>query len=82
MKNAKSKNHLLADTDGAYMMFLPTCKTESNTPDDKFRDIVIEVVASTSLIEILDRLHQFKDKFNVRNETEKKIRILQDRTYQ
>ena len=41
---------------------------DSNTPDEKFRDIIFEVIVKTDLKDRFDRLHPFWDNFCVRDE--------------
>ena len=53
-------------------MFVFICKIENSILDDKFRDIIFEVIISKNFVNGFDRSHQFWRKFNVRDEILKK----------
>ena len=41
-------------------------------PDDKFRDVIFEVITTTDLVETFDTSHPLSEKFDVRGKTLKK----------
>ena len=58
--------------DSTCLMFLFVCKIDSNTPDEKFRDIVFDVIVKTDLEDRFDTSHPFWDNLGVRDKTLKK----------
>ena len=63
--------HLLTNMD-SNMNFLLICKIDSNTPDEKFRDIIFNVIVKTGFKDRFNRLYPFWDNFGVRDKTLKK----------
>lgn len=64
--------YIVTDTDTTSAMFLYICKIEISIPDNKFKDLIFEVIISNNIINRFDRFHQFWKNFNVRDDTLKK----------
>lgn len=57
--------HVLTDIDSIFLMFLFLCKISCNIQDEKFREIIFEVIVSSEIMNRFDRIHQYWEKFNV-----------------
>ena len=55
--------HILTDTDSTSLMFLIICEFECNVPDDKFRDLIFDVIVQNKIYERFDTSHIFWDIF-------------------
>ena len=63
---------VLTDTDSIRFFFISICKPESNIPDEKFRDVLFEVICENDILHRFDTSHKFWEKFCVRNTSLKK----------
>ena len=63
---------VLTDTDSICLFFMFICKPESNTPDEKFRDILFKVICENEILHRFDTSHEFWKKFGVRTTSLKK----------
>ena len=63
---------VLKDTDSICFFFISICKPESNIPDEKFRDVLFEVICENDILHRFDTSHKFWEKFGVRNTSLKK----------
>ena len=71
--------HILTYTDSTLLMFLTICEFKCNVPDDKFRDLIFEVIVQNKIYDRFDTSHIFCDEFNARKpELEKTSWILQN----
>ena len=57
--------HVLTDIDSIFLMFLFLCKISCNIQDEKFREIIFEVIVSSEIMNRFDRIDQYWEKFNV-----------------
>ena len=59
-------NHILTDTDSTSLMVQITCDFASNIPDEKYRDLIFEVIVENGIYQRFDTSHECWDKFNER----------------
>ena len=65
---------MLTDTDSTSIMFQTTSDFENNVPDDKFRDVIFEVIVENEFYDTFDTSHEYWDKFKARKiELEKRL---------
>ena len=55
------------DTDSICIFFIFICKPSCNIPNEKFHDVLFEVIISKKILNQFDTSHEFWDRFNVRN---------------
>ena len=66
--------HVLANTDSTSLKFIFISDPNSETPEDKFRDIIFEVIIASEIYKRFDSSHEFWDIFGTRKEqTRKKL---------
>ena len=68
--------HILTDTDSTAQKFMFISDSNSEIPEDKFRDIIFEVIIESEIYKRFDSSHDFWDIFNARKKDEKKAMIL------
>ena len=65
---------ILTDTDSISLLFRIICSQENSILDDKFRDIIFEVIVQNNILSRFDTSHEYWQKFNIRNkDLEKKL---------
>ena len=60
---------VLTDTDRICVFFILICKPENSLVDDKFRDILFEMIEENEILHRFDTSHKFWEKFSVRDES-------------
>ena len=60
--------HVLTDTDSTSLKFMFISDPNSEVPEDKFRDIIFEVIIAFKTYKRFDSSHKFCDIFGVRKE--------------
>ena len=66
--------HVLANTDSTSLKFIFISDPNSETPEDKFRDIIFETIIASEIYTRFDSSHEFWDIFGARKEqTRKKL---------
>ena len=65
-------NHILTDTDSTALQFTFISDPNSDLPEDKFRDIIFEVIIATKIYKRFDTSHEFWDIFGSRKAKKKK----------
>ena len=65
-------NHILTDTDSTALQFTFISDPNSDLPEDKFRDIIFEVIIATKIYKRFGTSHEFWDFFGSRKESRKK----------
>ena len=68
--------HILTDTDSTAQKFMFISDSNSEIPEDKFRDIIFEVIIESEIYKRFDSSHDFWDIFNARKKDKKKVMIL------
>ena len=63
---------VLTDTGSISFFFIFICKTESNTPEEKFRDVLFQFICENKVLHKFDISHKFWEMFGVRNTSLKK----------
>ena len=58
---------VLTDTGSISFFFIFICKTESNTPEEKFRDVLFQFICENKVLHKFDISHKFWEMFGVRN---------------
>ena len=82
-ENVKKKNdkyriekveifHVLTDTDRTVLKFIFISDPNSEIPEDKFRDIIFEVIIESEIYKRFDSSHEFWDIFNTRKKNKRK----------
>ena len=66
--------HVLTDTDSTSLKFMFISDPNSEVPEDKFGDIIFEVIIASKIYKRFDSSHKFWDIFGARKETRKKLR--------
>ena len=64
--------HVLTDTDSASLKFMFISDPKSKTPENKFRDIIFEIITSSEVYKRLDTSHKFWDILGARKEQKRK----------
>ena len=64
--------HLLTDTDSTAIQFIFISDPNSDLPEEKFRDIIFEVVVKSKIYKRSDSSHEFWDLFGARKESRRK----------
>ena len=59
--------YVLMDTDSICIFFIFICKSSCNIPNEKFRDVLFEVIINNKILNRFDTSHELWDWFNVRN---------------
>ena len=65
---------VLKDTDSICVVFIFIQKPESNLPDGKFRNVLLEITKENEILHRFDMSHKFWKIFSVRDESLKKKR--------
>ena len=61
---------ILTDTDSTSLLFHLVCSEENSIPDDKFRDIIFEVIVENDIVSRFDTPHhEYWQKFDARIKT-------------
>ena len=58
--------HILTDTDSTALKFIFISDPNSDLPEDKFRDIIFEVIVILNIFQRFDTSHEFWDIFEAR----------------
>ena len=58
--------HILTDTDITALKFIFISDPNSDLPEDKFRDIIFEVIVILKIYKRFDTSHEFWDTFGAR----------------
>ena len=58
---------VLTDIDSICIFFIFICKSSCNVPNEKFRDVLFEVIINNKILNWLDTSHKFCGRFTVRN---------------
>lgn len=53
---------VLSDKDSICVFFIFICNPESNLPDEKFRDVLFEIIGENEILHRFDRSHKFWEK--------------------
>ena len=61
--------HILTDTDSTALQLHFVCSENNSISDDRFHDIIFEVIPQNDIIEGFDTSNKFWEKFGVRDET-------------
>lgn len=64
--------HLLTDTDSTYLKFIFISDPGCETPEDRYRDIIFEITASSEIYKRFDSSHEFWEIFGARKEQKRK----------
>ena len=64
--------HILTDTDSTSLKFLFIFDPNSETPKNKFREIIFEVITTSKIYKRFDSSHEFWDNFSARKEHKRK----------
>ena len=64
--------HVLTDTDSASLKFMFISDPKSKTPENKFRDIIFEIITSSEVYKRFDTSHKFWDILGARKEQKRK----------
>ena len=64
--------HVLTDTDSTALQFIIISDPNSDMPEQKFRDIIFEIIVATKICKRSDSSHEFWDTFNARKLSRKK----------
>ena len=64
--------HILTDTDSTFLKFLFIFDPNSETPENKFREIIFEVITTSKVYKRFDSSHEFWDNFSARKEHKRK----------
>ena len=64
--------HILTGTDSTALQFIFVSDPSSDLPEDKFRDVIFEVVIATTVYKRFDSSQKFWDIFGFRKESRKK----------
>ena len=64
--------HVLTDTDSAALQFTFISDPNSDVPEDKFRDIIFEVIIATKIFKRFDTSHQLWNIFGSRQKIRRK----------
>ena len=65
-------NHVLTDTDSTALQFTFIADPNSDFPEDKFKDIIFEIIIATKVYKRFNTSHEFWDIFGSRKESRKK----------
>ena len=65
-------NHIVTGTDSAALQFIIISDRNSDTPERKFRDIILEVIVATKIYKRFDSSYEFWDNFEARKTSRKK----------
>ena len=60
--------HILTDTDSTAIQFIFISDPNSDFPEDKYRDVIFEVITATKICKRFDSSHEFWDIFGFRKE--------------
>ena len=71
-----SSYSMLTDTDSICLLFIFICKPENNTSDEKFKDVLFEVICKNEILHRFNASHEFLEKFGVRNTSLKKSSVI------
>ena len=61
--------HILTDTDSTALQFHIVCSENHSIPDDRFCDVIFEVISQNDIMKRFDTSNKFWEKFGVRDET-------------
>ena len=64
--------HRLTDTDNTSLKFLFISDPNSETPENKYREIIFEVITSSKICKRFDGSHEYWDYFGARKEQKRK----------
>ena len=64
--------HVLTDTDSTALKFIFISDPNSEIPEDKFRDIIFEVIIESEIYKRFDSSHEFWDIYNARKKNKRK----------
>ena len=64
--------HILTDTDSTALKFMFISDPNSEIPEDKFSDIIFEVIVESEIYKRFDSSHEFWDVFNARKKNKRK----------
>ena len=64
--------HILTDTDSTAKQFPFISDPNSDLPEEKFRDIVFEIVVKSKIYKIFDSSYEFWNLFGVRKDSRRK----------
>ena len=64
--------HKLTDTDSTSLKFLFISDPNSETPENKYREIIFEVITSPKICKRFDSSHEYWDYFEVRKKQKRK----------
>ena len=64
--------HILTDTDSTAIQFIFISDPNSDFPEDKYRDVIFEVITATKICKRFDSSHEFWDIFGFRKENRRK----------
>ena len=65
--------HVLTNMDSTSLKFMFISDTNSEVPEDKFSDIIIDVIIASKMYKRFDSSHTFWDTFGARKEKRKKL---------
>ena len=58
---------VLTDTDCICIFYIFICKPSCNVPNEKFCDVLFEVIINNKILHWFGTSHEFGDRFNVKN---------------
>ena len=64
--------HILAGTDSTALQFIFISDPNSNLPEEKYGDVIFEVIITTKIYKRFDSSHKFWDIFGFRKENRRK----------
>ena len=64
--------HMLTDTDSTSLKFMFISDPNSEAPENKFRDIIFEIITSSQIYKRFDTSHEFWDILGARKEQKRK----------
>ena len=64
--------HVLTDTDSTSLKFMFISDPNSEAPENKFRDIIFEIITSSQIYKRFDSSHEFWEIFGARKEQKRK----------
>ena len=64
--------HVLTDTDSTSLKFMSISDPNSDTPEEKYCDIIFEVIIAPKIYKRFDTSHEFWDIFGARKKQERK----------
>ena len=64
--------HILTNTDSTALQFIFISDRNSDLPEEKFRDLILEVIVKSKIYQRFDSSHKFWDIFGARKTNKKK----------